>query len=805
MKRKIVYLGLIPSMTLLPVFETGFFSIKYDVLALTLKTLSGQGDTLQLSVEPPSATAYIYNVDPMGAQAFGSEEQVVRYVISVTNLLDQPLQLDWEWAEYTFETRAKVTIGGGPIFIPPHATKHYYLRVAVSPAEVGQSIQTTMIAWGFGRDRRLGQVQVTTHVAECHYPADSLIALSGRVVDSTAGQGLGADIYAYAPTRYYIKTTCAPDGHFTLYLPPLEHVIQVTFEGYYTAYRIIHPEKHHYLPFELDPVIETIGSGEALWTFPPPGQEPIIGWLNGAAASPSWDAFALVTEVQDFEHGDYGEIYFLNGSGEVQWNYQTSNDPLKGVVFSEDGFRIAAIGKNLYMFDRSGRLEWTEFAQGRVIKFKGERVVVGGEDGVIRCYDAADGRHLWDFGAEEGMVRDVAISGDGGRVVAGTQSGRVVVLDMATGELLFDYWAENNAFAVAIAQNSGHIGVASWDGALHYLNATGTPLWRFQTNRTLRSVVISPDGDRVAFTGRGIYLVNQEGQIIWHTEQEMSNNWSAMSADGRYFFFPGGEGTPGFLFNAEGTRLLIPQIQGEMESIWFVLMKDDASLLAIPDRLGRLYVYEGVLDRGSRGLKYTCSPAPGDTSVPVDTRCISVFFNRPVLLIQDLEEIPMQIVSDGDTLTPVSVEVKPWQIDIDLTGLLERNKVYVVTLPAGLVQDFDGNTNPEISWSFSTGKVSSIGQGNGDESIPQQFLLQQNYPNPFNAETIIRYALPKSTRVRLHVYDILGREVATLVDQHQEAGYHAVRWDADGMVSGIYFYQLQADRFSQIRKLVILK
>ncbi|NOZ75604.1 MAG: T9SS type A sorting domain-containing protein [FCB group bacterium] len=81
----------------------------------------------------------------------------------------------------------------------------------------------------------------------------------------------------------------------------------------------------------------------------------------------------------------------------------------------------------------------------------------------------------------------------------------------------------------------------------------------------------------------------------------------------------------------------------------------------------------------------------------------------------------------------------------------------------------------------------------------------QNYPNPFNPVTTIRYELPEATRVRLAVYDLLGREVAILVDRQQEPGIKEVVWNASQMASGLYFYRLTTDRLQFTRKLVVLK
>jgi parallel beta-helix repeat protein len=87
------------------------------------------------------------------------------------------------------------------------------------------------------------------------------------------------------------------------------------------------------------------------------------------------------------------------------------------------------------------------------------------------------------------------------------------------------------------------------------------------------------------------------------------------------------------------------------------------------------------------------------------------------------------------------------------------------------------------------------------------FALEQNYPNPFNPATIIKYQIPSTSQVTLKVFDILGRKVVTLVDEVQEAGEHTVQWSADNerLPTGVYLYRLDSGRYSETRKLIMLR
>ena len=99
---------------------------------------------------------------------------------------------------------------------------------------------------------------------------------------------------------------------------------------------------------------------------------------------------------------------------------------------------------------------------------------------------------------------------------------------------------------------------------------------------------------------------------------------------------------------------------------------------------------------------------------------------------------------------------------------------------------------------------------NNEQSIPNVYLFDQNYPNPFNPITTLKYNLPEQSIVNIFIYDLLGREVRTLVNTAQDAGFKSVIWDATNdfgkpVSAGVYLYKIQAGEFVQTRKMVLLK
>ena len=100
---------------------------------------------------------------------------------------------------------------------------------------------------------------------------------------------------------------------------------------------------------------------------------------------------------------------------------------------------------------------------------------------------------------------------------------------------------------------------------------------------------------------------------------------------------------------------------------------------------------------------------------------------------------------------------------------------------------------------FTTGTVTN------NQTIPSTYKLEQNYPNPFNPSTNIAYELSKDGIVTLKIYDAVGKEVVTLVNQYQAAGKYSTNWVADKMPSGNYFYRLTAGNYTETKKMSLVK
>jgi hypothetical protein len=104
---------------------------------------------------------------------------------------------------------------------------------------------------------------------------------------------------------------------------------------------------------------------------------------------------------------------------------------------------------------------------------------------------------------------------------------------------------------------------------------------------------------------------------------------------------------------------------------------------------------------------------------------------------------------------------------------------------------------------FFFGPVSDV--DDEQTKIPDTYYLHQNYPNPFNPNTTISWQSPVGGHQTIKVFDVLGNEIATLVDEYKAAGRYEVEFNASRLASGIYFYQLKAGEYTAVKKMILIK
>jgi Secretion system C-terminal sorting domain len=129
---------------------------------------------------------------------------------------------------------------------------------------------------------------------------------------------------------------------------------------------------------------------------------------------------------------------------------------------------------------------------------------------------------------------------------------------------------------------------------------------------------------------------------------------------------------------------------------------------------------------------------------------------------------------------------------------------YYVTanwIPFGVLVE----TSPTNTIKYERIKGNDIYKKGANPTIQFTYKLEQNYPNPFNPSTMIDYSIKNDGMVTIKIYDILGREVKTLIDEYKPAGNYKVNFDASSLTSGVYLYKLISGKFVDVKKMILLK
>ena len=151
---------------------------------------------------------------------------------------------------------------------------------------------------------------------------------------------------------------------------------------------------------------------------------------------------------------------------------------------------------------------------------------------------------------------------------------------------------------------------------------------------------------------------------------------------------------------------------------------------------------------------------------------------------------------------PIQIEANAYPLTIEWNIQESDRSKFVLTGESLGRRRIDGSGSAKIS----NPDVKRISIIVSDEfNLPATFALFQNYPNPFNPSTIIRYQHPVDVNVTLKLYNVMGQEVQTLVNQAMEAGEHTVEFSNTGLSSGVYFYTLTAGSFNETRKLLLVR
>lgn len=441
-------------------------------------------------------------------------------------------------------------------------------------------------------------------------------------------------------------------------------------------------------------------------------------------------------------------VYKLDSAGNVLYSLQVDGDVKSSSTIAYDTtVYIGSSNKNIYAFSKYGTGLWSQAMGGGlsstpVVDSMTNRLYIGVSNNSIVALDKSTGLASWNYFADAPIATSAAITPDR-KLVFATVKGTVYGFDLA---------------------NPANPPAPAWE----------IPLYD--------SIYSSPAVDNQGFT----YFCTMKGKIYKISmlpSQQAAIVWQAQTG---------------------GAITGSPVIDGN--GILYVGCSDS-----------KLY----AVDAQSGNIKWTYQSGSPIFSTPAVSDVGIIYFGN----------------HGGKVVALDSGSVVHWyyqdSTSVDAPLLYERGTLYVGTVGGRFLAFYDGADSgiyapgsQKAHLAKSTAAVNTpiwgTFHGNnqrtgvsvekfvtkvigGTNLLPNEYNLMQNYPNPFNPTTTINYSLQMSSVTTLKVYDVLGREVKTLVNERQTAGLHSVTFNAEDLPSGVYFYRLTAGSFVDTKKLLLLK
>jgi outer membrane protein assembly factor BamB len=351
----------------------------------------------------------------------------------------------------------------------------------------------------------------------------------------------------------------------------------------------------------------------------------------------------------------------------------------------------------------------------------------------------------------------------------------------------------------------GNLYVASYDGYLYCLTREGMLNWKVNHQAFAgKSPTFSPDGNTIYIPGAdsNIYALNLDGSIKWVFNCSRVYKGVLVDSEGNIYFVP--EQAPQYFYS----------IRNDGTVRWKVLIQNLSALeiISIPtiDWEGNLYTI-------------------GADSLPPYHRALISYdyfgnFRWIYRLDNEYEDIYQPLICDSDGTiyfgstfgykyyAVANDGTLKWEMplefdkkQVDNTGAISEDGTLYIGVHATI---FETGLTRTLYAIKDNGSVDV----NDHQLSSTQYALEQNYPNPFNPSTVISYSLPQNSEVTIKIYDVLGNEITTLIDEEKPAGNYELKWNAPDIAGGVYFYQMSAvpsdpenKPFIETRKMILLR
>ena len=449
-----------------------------------------------------------------------------------------------------------------------------------------------------------------------------------------------------------------------------------------------------------------------------------------------------------------------------------TNGPITSAIgqLSENIFFATSTDDKVYRFDSTGTVDWTILTggdiQSTICISNQNNIYVGSSDTRLYAFDS-EGTPKWDRAMGGIIVSSPSISNDTiiyvgvstGRLFAVSESG-IIQWNFQTGGAI------NSSPSVSV---SGDIFVGSDDGTLYSVSKDGDLNWSFITASPIQSSPAIGNDSTIVFGSDDeyVYKLNNSGGLIW-----------SFDAGGKVKSSPVIDNDSQIYFGSENGKIFCLTSSGNL--VWEYNV--------------------GTSIVGSPALS-----ADGNVLIGCD--------NGKLLVLSDAGEELWYLQTQAAVQSPILYT------DNDLVIFGQNSgSIYVLKYPN------TPNSRPSLmtAYEWPTFKGNNKRTGNKLEIItdidtegnhlPTEYSLSQNYPNPFNSSTAIKYSIPQEGLVTFKIFNVIGEEVAKLVNETKQIGNYEVSFDATNLSSGIYFYRIQAvptgrqaGNFVETKKMVLMK
>jgi len=309
----------------------------------------------------------------------------------------------------------------------------------------------------------------------------------------------------------------------------------------------------------------------------------------------------------------------------------------------------------------------------------------------------------------------------------------------------------------------------------------------------------------------GDVLFGSDDSRLYSVNPAGNNNWFYQTL-GPVKSTPALDTLGNIYFGSDGGQLY--SITNNSELIWSFETNSPIRSSPVLDSNGNIYFGSGdssvyALDSdGNQIWQYNSdSPVYGSPAIGSNGNIYIGSENGKILALNSIGELEWYLQTGGPVVSPPLVtnsgRIYIGSSDGKLYGFVEPEYGLAKT------QDISGSQWPTFQGNNRrTGYHGDVSLGitqNEMKMLPEIFYLSQNYPNPFNPVTTISYQLPKYAHVNLSIYDIAGRWVETIVFEYKAPGSYSVKWNAENVGSGLYFYQLEAGDYTETKKCLVLK